>query len=188
MILLCTRRALALGAGVAVLGLAGFWITWAPQAVLAADALLVALVWLDARWAPSPARDDRPPAPARGSAAWWLRFVLLGLSCLIGVLIVIAAGGLPAPWWVLPLALAAAALLARSLGTVLDRRRAGADVVAERDAASAYSIGHAATVVYRWRNAAPRTARLRVREVRPELLGGLQPPRLLTVAAGSVAR
>ena len=59
MILLCTRRALILGAVVALLGLAGFWITWAPQAVLAADALLVALVWWDGRRAPSPARDER---------------------------------------------------------------------------------------------------------------------------------
>lgn len=184
--LLCTRRALGLGAGAALLALAGFWIPWAPQAVLAADALLVALVWLDARWAPSPVRDDRPPAPARGSGAWWLRFALLGLGCFIGMLILVAASGLPAPWWVLPLAVVAAALLARAIGTLLDRPRSDAALTVEREAATAYSIGHTVAVVYRWRNATPWTARLRVREVRPELLGGLQPARAVTVPARAV--
>lgn len=189
MILLCSRRALVLGVAIALLALTGFWIPWALQAVLAADALLVALVWWDAHRAPSPARDERPPAPVRGSAAWWLRSVLLGAAAFVGLLILVAAAGLPAPWWiVVPLALGAAFVLARLVGRLLDSRRTAADVQVERDAPPAYSIGHSVPVVYRWRNATPRTAHLRVREVRPELLGGLQAPRALTVLPRAATR
>src|SRR5207245_10601043 len=46
---------------------------------------------------------------------------------------------------------------------------------------SALSVGRGAAVTYRWANRAWRRARRRVREVRPELLGGVQPPRALTV-------
>ncbi len=50
-----------------------------------------------------------------------------------------------------------------------------------RDAPPAFSMGHAVAVTYIWRNSSRRAARLRVREVRPELLGGLQRPRALVV-------
>jgi uncharacterized protein (DUF58 family) len=53
-----------------------------------------------------------------------------------------------------------------------------------RDAPPAYSLGRAGEVAYRWVNHARRRARLRVREVRPELLGGLTAPRALVVEAG----
>jgi len=42
-------------------------------------------------------------------------------------------------------------------------------------------VGSRGEVGYRWRNATRRRAWLRVREVRPDLLGGTQPPRRLTV-------
>lgn len=189
MILLCTRRALAIGAGVALLGLAGFWFPWAAQAVLVADALLVGLIWLDARRAPSPAIDARTPPPRRGSAGWWLRFALLALGAFVGLLVLVAASGWNAPWWVvMPAVLATAPLLAWFAGRSLDRRRTGADIRVARDATGAYSIGHGVTVAYRWHNTAPRAARLRVREVRPELLGGLQPARALRVAPAATTR
>jgi len=50
-----------------------------------------------------------------------------------------------------------------------------------REAPPAFSVGSRGEVGYRWRNATRRRARLRVREVRPDLLGGTQPPRRLTV-------
>src|SRR5437879_195674 len=50
-----------------------------------------------------------------------------------------------------------------------------------RDAPPALSVGRGGEVAYRWANRSGRRARLRVREVRPELLGGVQPPRALTV-------
>ena len=109
--ILCTRRALALGAALAALGAAGYWASWALPAMLVADVVLLAGVWLDGRWAP------RPRAP-------------------------------------------------------------GLEIV--RDASPALSIGRGGEVVYRWANRTGRRARLRVREVRPELLGGVQPPRALT--------
>ncbi len=50
-----------------------------------------------------------------------------------------------------------------------------------RDAPPAFSVGRAADVTYRWVNGTGRRARLRLREVRPDLLGGTQPPRCLAV-------
>src|SRR5207247_1261802 len=111
-VILCTRRALALGAALAALGAAGYWAAWALPAMLVADVVLLAGVWLDGRWAP------RPRAP-------------------------------------------------------------GLEIV--RDAPPALSVGRGGEVAYRWANRSGRRARLRVREVRPELLGGVQPPRALTV-------
>lgn len=189
MILLCSRRALWLAAAVAPLALAGFWVPWAAQAVLAADALLVLAVWLDARRAPAPAPDLRPPAPPAGSAAWWWRVFLLSLGAFVGLLILVRALGVPAPWWLtVPAAAGGAGLLALAAARRLARRRPDADVQVEREAPSAYSIGHAVEVAYRWRNATRTAARLRIREVRPERLGGLQPPRALTVPPLGVVR
>jgi len=64
----------------------------------------------------------------------------------------------------------------------------GGRVTVEREASPAFSVGHAGEVFYRWRNAAARAARLRVREVRPDLLGGPQPPRALRLAGGGALR
>ena len=64
----------------------------------------------------------------------------------------------------------------------------GGRVTIEREASPAFSVGHAGEVFYRWRNAAARAARLRVREVRPDLLGGPQPPRALRLAGRGTLR
>ena len=50
-----------------------------------------------------------------------------------------------------------------------------------REAPPAYSLGHAGEVTYRWINRSRHRAHLWVREVRPDLLGGPQPPRILTI-------
>ena len=52
-----------------------------------------------------------------------------------------------------------------------------------REPLPALSVGHAGEVSYRWSNGGPRRARLRVREIRPDLLGGVQPPRTISVPA-----
>lgn len=189
MILLCTRRALWLGALVSLLALAGFWVTWAAQAVLAVDLLLVLIVWLDGRLAPSPVPDQRPPAPAPGSLGWWWRVALLTLGGFVALLIVVGELGWAAPaWLVVPAALAVAMVLAVWAYRLLSARGTGADIAIVRDAASAFSIGHAVPVAYRWRNASHRGARLRVREIRPDLLGGVQPPRFVVVPARGAVR
>jgi len=46
---------------------------------------------------------------------------------------------------------------------------------------AALTVGHPAEVEYVWANTSGRTARLRVRETRPDLLGGTLPPRMVTV-------
>ncbi len=110
--ILCTPRALWLGAAAALLGLAGLWVPWGLDAMLVADLALVSAVWIDAAWAVRP-------------------------------------------------------------GT------AGCAVF--RDAPPAFSVGRTGQVTYRWVNGTRRRARLRLREVRPELLGGTQPPRRVAV-------
>src|SRR5207245_606139 len=78
----------------------------------------------------------------------------------------------------------AAALLA---AVWFDARRAiplgSAGLTSTREAPPAFSVGRTGEVSYRWVNATRRRARLRVREVRPDLLGGTQPPRELSVPA-----
>ncbi|MDP3911738.1 MAG: DUF58 domain-containing protein [Gemmatimonadales bacterium] len=68
-----------------------------------------------------------------------------------------------------------------------DMREGGGDRV-RREPLPALSVGHTGEVVYYWDNPTTRTARLVVREIRPEQLGGVQPPRLVSVAPRSVAR
>src|SRR3989442_9336042 len=46
-----------------------------------------------------------------------------------------------------------------------------------REAPPAFSVGRVGQVAYRWVNASRRPVRLRLREVRPDILGGTQPPR-----------
>jgi uncharacterized protein (DUF58 family) len=188
-VILATRRALVLGLAIALVALLGFWVSWAPQAVLVADLLLVLLVWIDARLAPTPARDRRRAPPRIGSSAWWLRFASVFLATLVGLLILWSALGVRAPSAVVAIGATALAVGgARVVLLILDRRRLVADIIVEREAPGAYSVGHAASVAYRWRNNARRSARLRVREIRPALLGGLQPPRPLRISPRSFAR
>jgi len=116
---LFTRRALVAAAALAPLGVLGFWVPWALDAMLVADAALVALVWLDAALAVSVDQD--------GLLVW-------------------------------------------------------------REPLPALSVGHAGEVAYRWSNGGRRRARLRVREIRPDLLGGVQPPRAFSVPADADKR
>src|SRR6266566_4970373 len=120
-VILCTPRALWLGAGLALFGLAGLWLPWGLEAMLLGDLALAAAVWLDGFLAP-----QAGPRPRH--------------------------------------------------------------LVALREAPPAFSVGRPGEVTYRWRNGAPRAARLRLREVRPDLLGGAQPPRWIHVPARGEAR
>ena len=58
----------------------------------------------------------------------------------------------------------------------------------EREPLPALSVGHTGQVTYRWVNPSRRPARLRVRETRPEILGGTQPARPVSVPAHGVTR
>ena len=114
--ILCTRRALWLGAAASVLGLVAVWVSWGLAAMLLTDVGLVLAIWLDVRLAPRPGAPSSRP-----------------------------------------------------------------ELVVVRDAPPAFSLGRTGQVSYRWTNASSRQARLRVREVRPDRLGGSQPPRRLDV-------
>jgi uncharacterized protein (DUF58 family) len=59
-----------------------------------------------------------------------------------------------------------------------------AQVTVTRDPPAALSVGHASEVSYRWVNSGRRSARLLVREIRPAILGGPQPPRQLRLPGG----
>jgi uncharacterized protein (DUF58 family) len=115
---LFTRRALIVAAGLAPVGVLGFWVPWAPDAMLVADAALVLLIWLDATLAVQP----------------------------------------------------------------------GAPLSVTREPLPALSVGHTGQVTYRWANTSRRRATLRVREIRPDLLGGTQLPRAVSVAGEGVTR
>jgi uncharacterized protein (DUF58 family) len=55
------------------------------------------------------------------------------------------------------------------------------DLTVEREAPPAFSVGRTGEVGYRWVNRSRRRVRLRAREIRPDLLGGLQAPRSVAV-------
>jgi uncharacterized protein (DUF58 family) len=112
--ILWTPRALLIGAILAVLGAAGFWTSWALDAMLLADLLLILLIWLDATLAQTVA-VNREPLPA-------------------------------------------------------------------------LSVGHIGEVAYRWTNPSSRPARLQVREIRPAILGGTQPPRAVGIPSRGALR
>lgn len=57
-----------------------------------------------------------------------------------------------------------------------------------REPLPALSVGHTGEVTYYWDNASRRTANLTIREIRPEQLGGVQPPRRLRVPGKTVLR
>ena len=56
-------------------------------------------------------------------------------------------------------------------------------VSVRRDPPAAITVGHPTEVSYIWRNTSRRKARLRIRETRPDLLGGTLPPRSLVIPA-----
>jgi len=55
-----------------------------------------------------------------------------------------------------------------------------------RNAPGVFSVGRTVEFTYSWRNRAKRSARLRVRETRPDLLGGVLMPRELRIGRGAV--
>jgi uncharacterized protein (DUF58 family) len=61
-------------------------------------------------------------------------------------------------------------------------------VAVAREPLPALAVGHSGEVSYRWTNPSQRRARLRVREVRPDILGGSQPPRALAIPPRSATR
>lgn len=56
-----------------------------------------------------------------------------------------------------------------------------------REAPAALSVGRPSVITYHWTNPTRRRARLRVRELRPEILGGLLPARPVAVPPGGYA-
>ena len=126
---LFTPRALAVGAAFAIIGVSGFWVPWALDAMLVADLVLIGLIWLD-----------------------------------VTLAVRVAATGPD------------------------NRAAADALVSVARDPLPALSVGHAGEVTYRWTNGSARPARLHVREIRPDILGGSQPARALHVPAQSTQR
>jgi uncharacterized protein (DUF58 family) len=61
-------------------------------------------------------------------------------------------------------------------------------VVVEREAADSFSVGRESECMYRWLNRATAPCRLTWRETRPEVLGGVQPPRELVIPAREAVR
>jgi len=61
-------------------------------------------------------------------------------------------------------------------------------VVVAREPLPALAVGHTGEVTYRWTNPSRRRARLRVREVRPDILGGSQPPRPVSIPPRAATR
>jgi uncharacterized protein (DUF58 family) len=92
--------------------------------------------------------------------------------------------GLRVPWALTALLLADLVLVTLVWVDAALAARPGAGALSVfRDAPPAFSVGRTGEVVYRWVNDTRRRARLRLREVRPDLLGGVQPPRGITVPA-----
>src|SRR4029077_4731469 len=90
--------------------------------------------------------------------------------------------GLRFPWALDAMLMADALLIgAVWLDAALATRPGAPAIAVFRDAPPAFSVGRAGEVSYRWVNATARLARLHVREVRPGLLGGTQPPRPVSV-------
>jgi uncharacterized protein (DUF58 family) len=54
----------------------------------------------------------------------------------------------------------------------------------ERVSPVGFSVGRMSTVSYTWRNGTPRSGKMRIRELRPSILGGVQPVRTVTVRGG----
>lgn len=61
-------------------------------------------------------------------------------------------------------------------------------VAVTREPLPAFSVGHTGEVAYRWTNASARRARLQVREIRPDILGGTQPSRAVRIPPRSATR
>jgi uncharacterized protein (DUF58 family) len=74
------------------------------------------------------------------------------------------------------------------LDALLAPRLVPAELGVVREAPPAFSQGRPGEVVYAWRNGAGRRARLRVREVRPAILGGTLSPRDIAIPSHGTLR
>jgi len=101
-----------------------------------------------------------------------------------GILAVLGAAGFWAPWGLDAMLLADVLLIVLIW---LDATLAQT-VVVNREPLPALSVGHTGEVVYRWTNPSSRPAHLNVREVRPDILGGTQPPRALGIPPRAAVR
>ncbi len=101
-----------------------------------------------------------------------------------GLLAVFGVAGFWASWGLDVMLLADAALI---LLVWIDAGLAP-PVTVTREPLPALSVGHTGEVTYRWTNPSRRRARLRVREVRPDILGGSQPPRPVAIPPGPATR
>ncbi|HKW41248.1 MAG TPA: DUF58 domain-containing protein [Gemmatimonadales bacterium] len=133
------------------------------------------------------------------AAAFWAVWFAVGTYA--GVLwtrrglriaVVIAGLGLAGLWVPRALDLMLLADLLLLVAVWIDARRAAvpgsAQLTVIREAPPAFSVGRSAEVTYRWVNTGGRRARLRLRETRPDLLGGTQPPRRIVVPTRGEAR
>ena len=101
-----------------------------------------------------------------------------------GILAVLGAAGFWTPWGLDAMLLADVLLIVLIW---LDATLAQA-VFVNREPLPALSVGHTGEVVYRWTNPSSRPAHLNVREVRPDILGGTQPPRALGIPPRAAVR
>ena len=101
-----------------------------------------------------------------------------------GILAALGAAGFWTPWGLDAMLLADVLLIVLIW---LDATLAQT-VVVNREPLPALSVGHTGEVVYRWTNPSSRPAHLNVREVRPDILGGTQPPRALGIPPRAAVR
>jgi len=122
-----------------------------------------------------------------GGVLWTTRALMIGSA-----FAVIGALGFWVPWALDAMLLANLALIAliwldATLAPRIAAAPSQAQVTVTRDPPAALSVGHASEVSYRWANKGRRSARLVVREIRPAILGGPQPPRLLRLPGEKTA-
>ena len=110
---------------------------------------------------------------------WTPRAILVaGILSLLGIL------GFLVPWGLDAMLIADALLV---FLVWLDATLAQ-QVAVTREPLPALSVGHNGDVSYRWTNKSRRRANLRIREVRPDILGGSQPARAISIAPHSATR
>ena len=126
----------------------------------------------------------QPWRSSGGGVLWTTRALVVGFA-FSGV----GAMGFRVVWALDAMLLANVALIAliwldATLAPRIGAAPSGGQITVTRDPPAALSVGHASEVSYRWANKGRRTARLVVREIRPAILGGPQPPRPLRLPGG----
>jgi uncharacterized protein (DUF58 family) len=123
-------------------------------------------------------------------ALWYVLGAVAGILwtpralLIAGILAVLGAAGFWTPWGLDAMLVADLVLIVLIW---LDATLAQT-VVVNREPLPALSVGHTGEVIYRWTNPSSRPARLNVREVRPEILGGPQPARALGIPPWAAVR